>query len=319
MAGCSPALAALAALAAVAPLGGLAACAEAQAECRLGADCPSGACSGAGRCLPSSADAAAALDADGGPDDATALDDASSVLPDAGSWCLPNHDGVIARNEIGGGPGLGAAFRIAQGASVDSAGSPEPQGRRRWDLASALPGDHRIETVTDPVAGQWFAAAFSGAGWAAKLSDSSDLLGVFELTDTALRLVGVVSPGDGPLRTELSYDPPVDVLRFPLALGSTWTTQASHVSGVALGVPSSYFEDYRSTAVAAGDIVTPYATFDGLRVAVTLTRTVGVVPTVVQTSMYVTECFGAVATLTSEDDEPNPDFSTAAEVRRLSP
>ncbi len=55
------------------------------------------------------------------------------------------------------------------------------------------------------------------------------------------------------------------------------------------------------------------------RVRVKLTRTVAFTPTVTRSFLFVAECFGTVATLTSQPNESANEFSSAAEVRRLAP
>ena len=87
---------------------------------------------------------------------------------------------------------------------------------------------------------------------------------------------------------------------------------------VAYGVVSVYFEDYESEVDAGGDIETPFGSFEVLRVSTELTRTVGVAVVTSRTQLYVSECFGTVTSVTSEDYESDIDFEDAAEVRRLS-
>lgn len=298
-----------------------AACGDDAPECRVGADCASGVCLGDGTCAPTG-DADARTD-DGAPEATDELD-----LPpeddgdDAGEietiGCLPDRDGVITREEVPVRAGLRATFRIGLDATVDLAGTTNPDGSRSWDLLGPLAGDHdELIELLDPT-GRWFAPTFPTASYAARLSDTEELLGVFEITADALQLLGVVSPEGGLLRTELTYDPPVTVLAFPLELGDSWTTDST-VSGFASGVWSMYFEAYESQVDAAGTLATPYETFDVLRVGVQLTRTVGVVPTVTRTFSFVSECFGTVATATSQPNPLQVEFSEASEVRRLAP
>jgi hypothetical protein len=64
---------------------------------------------------------------------------------------------------------------------------------------------------------------------------------------------------------------------------------------------------------------TPFSTFDVVRVKTVLTRTVGFVATVTRSQLFVTECFGTIATLTSQANELGSEYSDQAEVRRLSP
>jgi hypothetical protein len=54
-------------------------------------------------------------------------------------------------------------------------------------------------------------------------------------------------------------------------------------------------------------------------VRVELKRVAGFTTTRLRTYIFVTECFGSVATITSEDNEADVEFTTAKEVRRLTP
>jgi len=126
----------------------------------------------------------------------------------------------------------------------------------------------------------------------------------------------VVSPTGGAGRTELRYAPAVRVLAFPLSPGASWDSDVL-VSGVAEGVPVSYGERYRSEVDARGEVVTPYASFEALRVRTELVRQVGLVSTTVRSHAFVAPCFGVVARLVSEDDEPEIEFARASEVLRL--
>jgi hypothetical protein len=173
-----------------------------------------------------------------------------------------------------------------------------------------------VETLA--LSGQWFGNDFPGATYTARLSDSSDLLGVFTLSQTALTLDGVVSPASGTGQTELKYAPAVTVVAFPVQAGSTWTT-ASTVTGTAQGLPAAYYETYQTTVDAHGTLKTPYATFPVLRVNTLLTRVVGGVPTDIRTFGFLTDCFGTVATIVSNTDETVTEFTSASEVTRLTP
>ena len=110
----------------------------------------------------------------------------------------------------------------------------------------------------------------------------------------------------------------VDLLRFPLEEGASWTTDAT-VTGTASGAMAYYFEDYESQVDAAGELIAPYGTLRVLRVRSVMTRTVGVMVTRVRTFMFVSECFGTVAVIHSRENESEVEFTQAAEVRRLAP
>jgi hypothetical protein len=289
--------------------------------CRVGADCASGVCGPDGVCA---GDGASAPPGPGGPgargpdagDGGATADDGGGDAALAG--CVPNHDGTIARDEVPLAAGLRATFRVARNADFTTAGVTGPGGTETWDLSVAFPNDANVLVETDALDGKWFSATFPGASYASTLSASSNLIGVFEISPSALVLRGVVSPDDGLAKTELTNSPAAAILSFPLKLGATWTTTAN-VTGTASGYPAVYTEQYDSKVDAEGALVTPLGTFDVLRVAVVLTRTVGVVPTVTRSFAFVSECYGTVATITSNAGEAAPEFTHAAEIRRIAP
>ena len=280
-------------------------------RCTVGADCASGVCLGDGTCAPQQDDAGTS------PTDAFVPPGVDAGRPDAGppDHCLPNEDGVVARDEAPFGPGLSARYIVTTDQTVDTTGT-DVGGQRRWDYGASLPGDHPLDVITEPLDGRWFADRFVGADYVAPLADGRDLLGVFRINDSSLELLGVVSPMDGIGRTELTYDPPVRMLTFPLEAGNRWTTD-TRITGLAEGLAANFTESYEVEVDARGEVVTPYAPFGALRVRVTLTRTIGFVSTVVRQFLFVAECFGTVATVVSEDDETQIEFDRAAEIRRL--
>lgn len=303
----------------VASLAAVAACSSAAApQCRVGADCASGACDSSGRCVPVSA---SGQDAGDGGDDASVGQDAGTdgdahFAHDAPGGCVADGDGVVQRGEVPLYAGLHASFVIAENVTIDTAGTSQPGGSRTWDLSGALSGDHTVVVTTDSPAGQWYASQFSTATYVSKLSDTQDLLGVFQAASDGLRLQGVVSPSSGAQQTQLSYSPAAETFAFPMQVGTSWSTNAQ-VSGTAMGVPSAYAESWQSNVDAHGSMKVPFGTFDVLRVKTTLTRTVGATVTVIRSFAWVAECFGAIAAATSQYDETNAEFANAAEVRRL--
>ena len=317
-------------------------------ECLVAADCASGVCLVNGRCAaPQSSDAATvgdsgterddfgnvARDARIDPDtgmgrdadsiDATTGRDADPVdarAPrDSGTvMCLPNHDGTIALAETSIGPGQTAPFLVATDVDVDTTGTTENSGARLWRLPAGLPGDRRVIVSSESLGGKWYERVFPSASYASRLSERSDEIGVFEVTNNALLLLGIVSPSDGATRTELEFDPPVTVLSFPLTVGHRWTTDA-HVTGLYMGLVSNYFEFYESEVDASGRLETPFGTFPVLRVKTAMNRVVGFIVTVVHEFAFASECFGVVGTVVSQYNETVEEFTDAAEVRRFSP
>jgi hypothetical protein len=291
--------------------------------CFVDADCASGRCGADGHCLPAQTDGGAAdRSVPDGPTPTDGPAPADGPTPADGGdggpvTCSPDNDGVVARAEVPLKAGLHATFRVATDVTVDLVGT-QVGGVRTWDLAGALTGDHALLAETRDYSGTWYAPDFAGGTYSARLSDGNQLLGVFEVTADALLMRGVVSPDSGFTQTELTYDPAVKVLAFPLQSGTTFTTD-SLVTGQASGVWSAYGEKYESQVDAAGQLKTPYGEFSVLRVRTLLTRTVGLLVTTVRTFTFVTECFGTVATVRSQDNEAAVEFTQAAEVWRLSP
>jgi hypothetical protein len=332
----------------------LAACAdgaEADARCTLDAECVSGVCRADGTCAAPTLDGGLdSSDADANTDDGSTAPDAlrdpageaeagpapaetGADAPSPDGACRPNHDGVVTRAELPLAAGFEASFR----STTDVTGfRTEPACEASgcvWDLVTVdgVTAERAYDTL--PLAGRWFGdePAFAGATYVAELGELAvtwfffDVcrqrqLGVFRLTDDALLLLGVVSEreADGTL---LVYDPPVPVLRLPLALGATWTLE-TRARGPLCNSLFDYAIDQTLTAEvdAVGDVVTPYGRFaDVLRVNTLLERHlgIGVLPTTVRTHAFVTECFSTVATIRSAEGVDTAEFDDVAEVRRL--
>jgi hypothetical protein len=294
------------AVATVAALAALAACSSSDpAACDDHAACESGFCRADHTCAPVDEEA------DAGPDGASGPD-----APAGG--CVPDHDGTLTRDELVMTAGQTATFRVATDVTIDTAGAQGAGGARTWNYAAALAGDADLDLTLRAPAGQWWAATFPGASYATRLSADSELLGVMRLDAGGLALLGVVSPEAGLTRTELTYDPPVPIVPTPLGPSASWTT-SSTVSGLALGVWSIYSERYQSRVDAMGTLIAPFGSFPVRRIAVDLTRTVGAAITTRRTFAFVSECYGTVATIASQDYEPNAEFTRAAELWRLTP
>jgi hypothetical protein len=302
-------------------------------QCYVGADCASGACSAAGQCVaaPTGGDGGglgdAGTQADGAPisQPDAAVDSPVSFPPgdDASAACVPNDDGTITRDEVPMGVGLRATYLVADNVTWDTAGTTGDAGARTWDLTGALAGDKSaIFTALTP-SGTWWGPSYTAATFGMQLEASQNLLGVFQVGDEALSLIGIVSPTNSSPLTEVTYATPIPTLQFPLSLGASWTTTSKvsgTVSGVTFAVP--YTESYVTTVDAAGVMKTPFASFPVLRVGTSLTQTIGLDVNYTQSFVWVAECFGPVAAATTASSTTKPtgtEFSTDAEVRRLSP
>jgi hypothetical protein len=247
-------------------------------------------------------------------------DMAPGDMGDMGSGvCTPNMDGMITQAEVPTVKGAFATYRVATDATVSTAGEVQADGTRIWDLTGMLPGDRRLLVEAQDATGRWFSTDYPDASYVARLAESSDLLGIFKITDGALQLLGIASPQDSATATKLKHTPAVNTLKYPLKKGETWSSNAS-VTGTYNGIPfTTYTEKYVSQVDAEGIMKTPYADFKVVRVRTDLSRTVGFSTTTLRTYIFVTECFGSIATITSAENESEAEFTTAAEVRRLAP
>ena len=269
-------------------------------------DCASHFCKADGTCAAADSDAGATADA------APQRDGASGL-------CAPNHDGHITASEVPLVAGQHATFRIATMATIDTAGTANPDGSRAWDLSVALANDADTMVALTSPAGAWWQPDFAAASYATVLASGSDLAGVFHAEPDGVTLLGVVSPAAGSFKTELTYDPPAKILALPMAAGDTWTS-TSTVTGTAQGAFTTYTEKYTSRVDQVGTMKTPYGTFPVVRVATDLLRTSGFATLASSRSFaWVAECFGTIATITSNNLESGSEFTSAAEVRRLAP
>src|SRR5688572_11283145 len=251
-------------------------CSQASPECDVDGDCATGeACRADHVCVGKPA----STGLDGGADSAVA--------------CAPNHDGVIARDEIVIVVPTSVNFRTSGETPVDLAGTKRPDGTRDWNFSGALAGDHDTMVATAPLASTWFASSFAGGQFITPLSGAgvTDLLGIYAATADKVQILGAASKESGLSQTQLTYDPPVDTFAFPLHVGKHWQTN-SRVTGTASGVPSLFTDVWKADVDATGEVVTPYGTFPVLRVRLSLARTIGLLTMTTTTYAFVAECFG---------------------------
>lgn len=252
---------------------------------------------------------------DAGDDAVTPTD---VVAVDAGG-CRGNRDGVITRDE----------FAVAVGASViyigndpgtvvepvDTHGQPAADGQR-WDYSAPLSTDHRaLDEVMSP-RGRWWSSRYADATYAAIVDRTTNLLGVFRVSATALELLGTVSTEEN--RTDLRLTPPVIVLQFPLRVGATWE-QTVTGAGTVNYTPVTNSNRYVNRVDLAGEVWTPAGRFPALRLNTALEQTVPltVFRRTARTYTFLSECAGVVARVASTDNETTEEFRRASEFRRL--
>lgn len=287
-----------------------------EAACTVGADCASGICRSDGTCAPiqgtdSGNDPDTSTPTDASPNDANKSD-----APVTG--CVPNNDGTITASEAPLQPGLHAKYRYASNVTFSTAGQTQGDGSRIWDMTGALSGDQDVVIDTTSLSNAWYASSFATASYTTLLTPTSNLLGVFRFGGNELALQGVVSPSQQGQYTNVNYNPEAIAIQFPLAMNATWSSNST-VQGTAGGIPVYYYENYQSKVDAHGKVKTPFGTFDVLRIATVLTRTVGATVTITRTYGFFAECATQVATIASQADEPGAEFTNAALVERLAP
>lgn len=240
-------------------------------------------------------------------------------LPDGGSFsCRGNGDSIIQRSELQFIPGVEARYRTnpaGVGVTVNVQGTMSG-GTRVWDFSNM--DGALLSLRLDPLEEQWFAPMFSGAQYTARIDPRSPTLGIYRATDTSLDLFGAAGE-TAASRTILKYDTPISLLRFPLALNDHWTASAMVVDGMVDGTTVASRDEYDITVDAHGEVRLGILTFrDALRVRIeTIQRfPVGPARRSIQ-YLWLAECYGEVARVTSRDGEVDPNFGVATEFRRL--
>ena len=272
--------------------------------------------------------AAVALAACG--DNQTPLPDRPAYAsPDGGTLaCVPNLDGRIEADELEAALGIPVGYLVSPAGverSVDLMGAVV-DGQRVWDFGTDYADDAIARLEARAAEGQWFAGELGVPSvdglFTTPVDAGGTTLGIYRKTDEALFLVAVASaqadPPEG--RTLLVYDAPIALYRFPIEVGATHVSTATVSNGIFFGLPYAGRDVYEVEVKSAGRIELPDLAFDqALRVdvRVTVEPAVGASTSRRQVS-FLFECFGEVARATSRPGETVADFTTAAEVRRLS-
>jgi hypothetical protein len=293
----------------------LAGCGGDKSGCRVDDDCAPGEVCAVGMCR-----ALAGTDLSGTVADLGAAADLATPIPDG--WnpdaltatCSFNSDGTITRAEEAFTVGLGALFAVNAPSTNVPVNNVAVSGT--WDFSSPVSGEAKqFDQLVDPN-GQWWAPDFTTATYGERIDDGQQAFGVFRVSADKLEMLGVVSDQNGLNRTELTYTTPIVVLKFPLSVGTTWTSE-SDVSGLASGIAFFAHEKYVFSVGERGMTKVPAATFDTLRIKMAYTQTYGALVTTRITYLHMAECYGAVARVRSQDNETSADFTQAAEYRRL--
>ncbi len=239
--------------------------------------------------------------------------------------CVPNLDGKIDANELQAAVGVAETLLVSPVGvtrAVNLDGTTNAAGNRIWDFSALDPDDQQATIEAQALSTRWYAASFPGGQFAAPLDAADTLEGIYTHDDTAVSLLGIASAQMNPSQgqTLWVYDQPVAIFRFPITPGASWTSTGTVRNGVVEGLPYAGIDTYQVNVVASGQLLLPDFTFQqAMEVRTTLTTQPAVGATVVnQQASFLFECFGEVARATAAPGETNSDFTTAAELRRLS-
>lgn len=288
----------------LAALGG--GCDDAREGCVRHTDCADGERCADGLCTPALFEDAGSdvLRADGAMADleprADGADGAplSDLIEHDGARCSANADDRIDLAELPIVVGAEIAYTIGSGLTLDLRGT-SVGGRRTWTLQQNAVDDARQVLALQPLF-SWAQDSFPDATYTSLIDRGYGTYGVFQLVDRALKLQGVISKDEPGLvsGTKLIYSEPLDMLRFPIAAGDAFETNAS-ASGTFDGLYLYVSERYEVEVLGAGALVLPEITFDNaLLVQVSITQTPYANPFLTTQRaifMFVVECYGIVA------------------------
>jgi len=238
--------------------------------------------------------------------------------------CVPNLDGRIDASELQAALGIPARYLVSpkgETRTVDLVGTVDAAGRRTWDWAAEIPSDQLAVLTATPLAGKWYAQSFPTGEFVAPLDLAGTTEGVYRHTDEALWLLGYASATENPPegKTLVVYQQPVALYRFPLEVGKEWVSVGVVQNATVLGIPYAGRDTYEVKVVAAGTLHLPAFSFTQamkVHTKVSVEPAVGVGFSHRQVS-FMFECFGEVARAQSQFNEPEADFTTAVEMRRL--
>jgi hypothetical protein len=237
--------------------------------------------------------------------------------------CVPNLDGKIDSRELAPSIGIPATYLVSPAGrerTVNLIGA-QRDGKTFWELGVDFADDQVARIEAHKLEGKWYAASFAGVTNAIVTAlDAGGLNeGIYTHDENAFSLHGVASASPDGNKTLLVYKTPIALYRFPLAPGVAYSTTGEVENGTFRGLPYAGRDTYEVKVDAAGEVSLPdFIVTQALRVKtkVTIAPAAGQVTTQRQTS-FLFECLGEVARATSKLEEPDENFSTAAELRRL--
>jgi len=217
--------------------------------------------------------------------------------------CVPNRDGTITADEL----------PIAIGATLTYYTSTNASGVG-YEMAQESASDQVVALGPVALGAQWYAASFPTGQFV--VAAGSGLDGIYHQDAQALWLDGTASQAMGANQTLIVYPTPLPVLRFPITVGEMYSSTVAYTATID-GLPFNGSDELDVDVPDSGRLDVPYVQFSPtLRVREKAVRKTGATAITKRTTLFLFECFGEVARAESKQDEPNPDFTQAAYLRR---
>ena len=239
--------------------------------------------------------------------------------------CVPNLDGKIESRELVPQIGIPANYLVNPAdktRAVDVVGQ-NVAGKLTWNYGVDYADDQVAKIAAQAIDGKWYAGSFAGVAnpvvVAADLAGRTE--GVYTQDDQGFFLHGVASTEPSPPegKTLLVYTAPVMLYRFPLQAGAAWTSIGEVKDGTLRGLPFASRDTFDVKVDGTGELdLRDFVLTQVLRVRtnVSVAPAAGAVTTQRQVG-FLFECLGEVARATSKLNEPDENFTTASELRRL--
>jgi len=240
--------------------------------------------------------------------------------------CVPNLDGKIESRELVPQVGIPATYLVSpfgKERTVDLLGQTNPQGKLAWSFAADFADDQAAKVAAQRIDGKWYASSFSAVSnpVVVALDVAGRTEGIYTQDDTGFFLHGAASAAADPPegKTLLVYTAPIMLYRFPLENGAAWTSFGEVKNATLRGLPYAGRDTYEVKVDGSGELNLPdFVLTQALRVRtkVTIAPSAGQVTTQRQVG-FLFECLGEVTRATSKLNEPEENFTTASELRRL--
>ena len=238
--------------------------------------------------------------------------------------CVPNLDGRIDSTEIAAAIDTPISYLVSPPGverPVDVVGVPIGDGKLRWNYATDYADDQLAKIVPQEITGKWYEASFPPSAFVTPFDAAGRVENVVTQDEQALWLLGLASSESDPPegRTLVVYQAPVALLRFPIEPGGAFVSTGVVENGLLRGLPYAGKDVYDVRVDGMGELVLPALVFTQVhrvRTHATVQPSVGASTSRRQVSFFF-ECFAEVARATSRADEPDENFGTAAELRRI--